>query len=174
MAEELGAEGGRPDFNHREQVCCSGVCALCACVRAAALAGLAREVCEANRPLAESKGQSLVMDLAGPLSLCEPHIKPHFASSYAMPSCDVRDNCAKGVDKWSQLPPQVARFARLLPNKLTELFLQNGRAATELFVCLPRLFLFWPLQVTLSSSECSFQVSKLWHGVLRLFGARPK
>jgi signal transduction histidine kinase len=34
------------------------------------LAGLAREVCEANRPLAESKGQSLVMDLAGPLTLC--------------------------------------------------------------------------------------------------------
>lgn len=34
------------------------------------LAGLAREVCEANRPLAESKGQRLITDLAGPLQLC--------------------------------------------------------------------------------------------------------
>lgn len=34
------------------------------------LAGLAREVCEANRPLADSKGQSLVTDLPAPLHLC--------------------------------------------------------------------------------------------------------
>ncbi|MBB2962243.1 signal transduction histidine kinase [Methylobacterium sp. R2-1] len=34
------------------------------------LAGLAREVCEANRPLAESKGQSLTTNLAAPLHLC--------------------------------------------------------------------------------------------------------
>ena len=34
------------------------------------LAGLAREVCEANRPLADSKGQSLTTDLAVPLQLC--------------------------------------------------------------------------------------------------------
>lgn len=34
------------------------------------LAALAREVCEANRPLAESKGQSLALDLAVPLHLC--------------------------------------------------------------------------------------------------------
>jgi signal transduction histidine kinase/CheY-like chemotaxis protein len=34
------------------------------------LAGLAREVCEANRPLADSKGQSLTTDLTAPLHLC--------------------------------------------------------------------------------------------------------
>lgn len=77
-------------------------------------------------------------NLTGPLSLCSPLIKPHFASSYAMPSCDVRDNCGKGVDKWSQLPPQVAKRLNLSSHRvewdesMEQVLLDAARAGTDI------------------------------------------
>ena len=72
----------------------------------------------------------------GPVSLCLQTIRPHFKGMVR--SCNVRDNCKRGVDRPQQLPRQVVRFLNVAAGKvdwsteMEKILLKAARAGDDI------------------------------------------